>query len=120
MAKVELNPGWWKKNAPKSIAGGEVLKALTEAAPKMEVEKSGDHASYFKALDKIKAAVAKDQQIATKAKDAAASAMLTELLKVAAQGRGSTESHLKHGGDLVAKGISTKPGVAVPPLKGQA
>ena len=120
MAKAELDPDWWKKNAPKSIAGGQVLGALTEVDKKSELDKTGDHVGYFRALDKLKAAIAKDEQLANKAMDKIALTMLTELKAAAAAGKGKTEDHMRHKGDVVAKGLSGKSGVAVPELKGKS
>jgi hypothetical protein len=120
MGKVELDPNWWKKNAPKSIASGQVTAALAEVVKRKDIEKSNDHKGYWKALDLLNAAAAKDEQLAKKANDKAAIALLAELKKTSAESRGQTEGHLKFKGDFVVKGASSKSGVAVPPLKGES
>jgi hypothetical protein len=107
MAKVELDPNWWKKNAPKSIAGGAVQGALAEVAKHGggNLEKTGHPGNYFKALDNLKAAIFKDEQTANKAKDNVALAMLANLKQAHVEGRGKAEAHLKLKGDGQVKGL---------------
>jgi hypothetical protein len=120
MAKVELNPDWWKKNAPQSIAKGTVAAALAEVLKKQDTAKTGDHKGYVQALDKLKAAASKDEALAKTAKDNAALALLAELKKTADAHEDKSEGHFKFKGDIVAKGLGGKNGVAVPELKGKA
>lgn len=111
MAKAELDPSWWKAHAPAAIAAGAVQTALSEVS-KLEdnLEKSGNPASYFKALDQLKAAI---DQTAGKAKDAASQAVLAALKAAHGEGKTKIEGHLKMKGDGTIKGLSGQSGVAV-------
>src|ERR1700722_1099133 len=112
MAKAQLDPDWWKQNAPKSIKDGEVHDALAEVAKHgANLEKSGDPSVYLKALDKLKAAIGKDEATANKAKDKDALALLADLKKAHGEGRGNTEGSLKLKGQGTVKGFSAKSGV---------
>ena len=90
MANVEMDPDWWKKNAPKSIAGGAVQIALGEVSKHSDaLEKAGKSGptNYMQALEKLKAAIAKDEQKANQAKDKVALSMLADLKKAHITGK---------------------------------
>jgi len=102
MANTELNPDWWKKVAPKSVAGGAVQTALVEVAKRRGAAEKGLPADYFKALDGLNAAIARDEQKANQAKDKAAVVLLADLKKASVQGRDQLTKRWKHGGGGVS------------------
>jgi hypothetical protein len=98
MANVELKPDWWKKAAPKSLAGGAVHGALTEVAKHAGTLEKAGPANYFKALEGLTAAIAKDEKKANDAKDKAALALLADLKKAKVAGHEQIMKQGKMGG----------------------
>jgi hypothetical protein len=105
MAKPELDPNWWQKNAPKSIAGGAAQHALAEVAKHGggHAEKMTNPKDFFAALDHLMAAIGKDEQTANKAKDHPALAMLADLKKVHAETKAGSIGYFKRKGAAVIK-----------------
>jgi hypothetical protein len=105
MAKPELDPNWWKKNAPKSIADGAAQHALAEIAKHGggDPEKMANPKGFFTALDNLMAAIAKDEQTAKKATDHAALTMLADLKKVHAETKTGSTGFFKRKGAAVVK-----------------
>ena len=85
MAVSQLDPSWWKQNAPKSIATGEVQKALADVAKlKTGLKKDRNPEAYFKGLDKlIKTAIPKDEAAAKKGNDKDAAKVLGQVKSAA-------------------------------------
>jgi hypothetical protein len=115
MASTQLDPNWWKQNAPDSIATGEVQKALEELVKlKANLKKEKDPANYFKGLEKIaKTAVPKDEQAAKKKNDKDAPKVLAEIKKAAEEARKDATKQLLTGtGEVSSPGGNS--GVPVP------
>jgi hypothetical protein len=96
MAKAQLDPTWWKKNAPQSLAAGAIGGALGNFSKiKASLEKNGDVKSFTKCVEDLKKAIGKDQQSAKKAKDKEGEKILLELASLADEAKQQAEGHLE-------------------------
>jgi hypothetical protein len=119
--RVQLDSSWWKKNAPESIANGGVAKALVDVSKaQADLEKSANFDGYAKALEKVRAAITKDEALAKAKKDKEALSLLADAKK-AADGQEDEQKKrmtLKEGGS--EGGPSAQGGISVPVLAKEA
>ena len=115
--KFQLDVAWWNKNAPDSLENGAVSKALGDVTKaQADLEKSANFDGYSKALEKVRAAISKDEGVAKGKKDKDALALLAEAKKVvdSEEGEQKKKLTLKDGGTEAGPG--GQGGVAVPAL----
>jgi hypothetical protein len=93
---AQLDATWWKKNAPDSLADGEVAVALgTYSRNKSQLEKNGDVKAFTKSVEDLKKSIQKEQQSAKKAKDKEGEKLLSDLGTLAEEEMKQTDGHLK-------------------------
>jgi hypothetical protein len=97
MAKgAVLDPTWWKKNAPASLANGDIGTALGSFSKnKAQLEKGGDVKGFTKSVEDLKKTIQKEQQAVKKAKDKEGERVLDDLNSLADEEMKQTEGHLK-------------------------
>lgn len=107
MARARLDSLWWKKNRPDALKNGALESALDEFAKvNRNLERSGDVGAYFKAISKLKSAIAKDSKILRKAKDSAGLRLLSDLEKQAHSESQAKQKQLTIKSGLVMSGLS--------------
>lgn len=117
MANASLDLDWWKKNAPDSIAKGEVQKALTDLGKlKASLKKDKDPTDFVKGVEKLlKTAIPKDEAAGKKGKDAKdVSKVLGQLKGAAEEAMSETNDQFLGIGKIGGGAPSGRSGIAVP------
>jgi hypothetical protein len=121
MAGSPLDLGWWKQNAPDSIATGEIQKALADLGKlKASMGKDLNPTAYLKGLEKlVKNALPKDEQTAKKGKDKDSGKVLAQIKSAAEEQLKSVEQNAVMLVSTKSSGSapSGKAGIAVPTVE---